>query len=74
MKLESPDFDLDENLGEDYFTWEKSKQKVALTDSQEPRRLMTVLVPTESTRLKNFGSEGYFEGKVVEGPFIWNIG
>ena len=71
-KLELPDFDLDENLREDYFTLGEGREdRSSLTDSQGTTKTEEGFVPTIGTKIcKDFGSKGYFEGEVTEGPFI----
>ena len=71
-ELELPAFDLDENLGEDYFTSGESwEEKSSLTDSQGTTKSDEVPAPAIGIKVcKDFGSKGYFEGEVVEGPFI----
>ena len=71
-KLELPDFDLDENLGEDYFTaGDDQEDKSSLTDSQGTKATEEEFVPTIGTKIgKDFGSGGQFEGEVTHGPFV----
>jgi len=69
-KLELPEFDLDDNLGEDYFApGEDLEGKSSMTSSQKAVEFGTDYVPTIGTKIrKDFGSKGYFEGEVVSGP------
>jgi len=69
-ELELPDFDLDDNLGEDYFApGEDLKGDSSVTPSQKTAEFGTDYVPTIGTKIsKDFGSKGCFEGKVVSGP------
>jgi len=68
-KLELPAFDLDANLGEDYFApGEDLKGKSSMTSSQKTVEFGTDYVPAIGTKIrKNFGSKGYFDGEVVSG-------
>jgi len=69
-ELELPDFDLNDNLGEDYFApGEDLKGDLSMTFSQKMVELGTDYVPAIGTKIsKDFGSKGYFEGEVVSGP------
>jgi len=69
-KLELPDFDLDDNLGEDYFApGEDLEGNSSMTSSQKTAEFGTDYVPAIGTKIsKDFGSKGYFEGEVVSGP------
>jgi len=71
-KLELPDFDLDKNLGEDYFTLgEDQEGNSSLTTSHGTEAVETKCVPMIGTKInKDFGSKGFFEGKVTSGPYI----
>jgi len=68
--LELPDFDLDDNLGEDYFApGEDLEGNSSMTSSQKAVEFGTDHVPTIGTKInKDFGSKGCFEVKVVSGP------
>jgi len=69
-ELELPDFDLDDNLGEDYFARGKDLEgDSSMTSSQKTVEFGKDYVPTTGTKIsKDFGSKGYFEGEVVSGP------
>jgi len=69
-KLELPDFDLDDNLGEDYFApGDDLEEDSSMTASQETTKFGMDYVPTIGTKIsKDFGSKGFFEGEVVSGP------
>jgi len=69
-ELELPEFDLDDNLGEDYFApGEDLEGKSSMKSSQKTVEFGTDYVPTMGTKIrKDFGSKGYFEGEVVSGP------
>jgi len=69
-KLELPEFDLDDNLGEDYFApGEDLEDKSSMTSSRKTVEFGTDYVPTIGTKIrKDFGSKGYFEGEAVSGP------
>jgi len=69
-ELELPDFDLNDNLGEDYFAPGKDLEgDSSMTSSQKTVQFGTDYVPTIGTKIsKDFGSKGYFEGEVVSGP------
>jgi len=69
-ELELPDFDLDDNLGEDYFApGEDLEGNSSMTSSQKTVKFGTDYVPAIGTKIsKDFGSKGYFEGEVVLGP------
>jgi len=69
-KLELPDFDLDDNLGEDYFaSGDDLEGDSSMTTSQKTNEFGTDYVPTIGTKInKDFGSKGFFEGKVVSSP------
>jgi len=63
-ELELPDFDLDNNLGEDYLEGDSF-----MTSSQKTVKFGTDYVPAIGTKIsKDFGSRGCFEGEVVSGP------
>jgi len=70
VELELPDFDLDDNLGEDYFASENDLEgDSSMTTSQKTNEFGTDCVPTIGTKInKDFGSKGFFEGEVVSGP------
>jgi len=69
-ELELPDFDLDDNLGEDYFApGEDLEGDSSMTSSQKTVEFGTDYAPAIGTKIsKDFGSKGYFEGEVVSGP------
>jgi len=69
-ELELPDFDLDDNLGEDYLApGEDLEGDSSMTSSRKTVEFATDYVPTIGTKIsKDFGSKGYFEGEVVSGP------
>jgi len=69
-ELELPDFDLDDNLGEDYFTpGDDLEGDSSMTSSRKTDKFGTDYVPTIGTKInKDFGSKGFFEGEVVSGP------
>jgi len=69
-ELELPDFDLDDNLGEDYFApGEDLEGDLSMTSSQKTVEFGTDYVPAIGTKIsKDFGSKGYFEGEAVPGP------
>jgi len=69
-ELELPDFDLDDNLGEDYFaSGDDLEGDSSMTTSQKTNEFGTDYVPTIGTKInKDFGSKGFFEGEVVSGP------
>jgi len=69
-QLELPDFDLNDNLGEDYFAPGGDLEgDSSVTPGQKMAEFATDHVPTIGTKIsKDFGSKGYFEGKVVSGP------
>jgi len=69
-KLELPDFDLDDNLGEDYFaSGDDLEGDSSMTTSQKTNEFRADYVPTIGTKInKDFWSKGFFEGEVVSGP------
>jgi len=69
-ELELPDFDLNDNLGEDYFApGDDLEGDSSMTSSQKTDEFRTDCVPTIGTKInKDFGSKGFFEGEVVSGP------
>jgi len=69
-ELGLPDFDLDDNLGEDYFApGDDLEGDSSMTTSQKTNEFGTDYVPTIGTKInKDFGSKGFFEGEVVSGP------
>ena len=69
-ELELQDFDLDDNLGEDYFApGDDLEGDSSMTTSQKTNEFGTDYVPTIGTKInKDFGSKGFFEGEVVLGP------
>jgi len=69
-ELELPDFDLDNNLGEDYFaSGDDLEGDSSMTTSQKTNEFGTDYVPMIGTKInKDFGSKGFFEGEVVSGP------
>jgi len=69
-ELELLDFDLDDNLGEDYFApGEDLEGNSSVTSSQKTIEFSADHAPTIGTKIsKDFGSKGCFEGKVVSGP------
>ena len=69
-ELELPEFDLDDNLGEDCFTpGEGLEDKSSVTPSQKTVEFGADCVPTIGTKIrKDFGSKGHFEGEAVSGP------
>jgi len=69
-ELELPDFDLDDNLGEDCFAPGGDLEgDSSVTPSQKTTEFGTDCVPMIGTEIsKDFGSKGCFEGKVVSGP------
>jgi len=68
--LELPDFDLNDNLGEDYFAPEGDLEgNSSMTSSQKTVEFGTDYAPAIGTKIsKDFGSKGYFEGEVVSRP------
>jgi len=69
-ELELPDFDLDDNLGEDCFApGEDLEGNSSVTSSQKTVEFGTDYVPAIGTKIsKDFGSKGCFKGVVVSGP------
>jgi len=69
-ELELPDFDLDDNLGEDHFApGEDLEGDLSMTSSQKTVEFGTDCVPAIGTKIsKDFRSKGHFEGEVVSGP------
>mgnify|MGYP000145870683 CR=1 FL=1 len=69
-KLELPDLDLDDNLGEDYFApGDDLEGDSSMTSSRKTEEFGTDYMPTIGTKInKDFGSKGFFEGEVVSGP------
>jgi len=69
-ELELPDFDLGNDLGEDYFApGEDLEGNSSMTSSQKTVEFGTDYAPTIGTKIsKDFGSKGHFKGKVVLGP------
>jgi len=69
-ELDLPDFDLDENLGEDYFaSGDDLEGDSSMTNSCKTDEFGTDYVPTIGTKInKDFGSKGFFEGEVMLGP------
>jgi len=69
-ELELPDFDLDDNLGEDCFApGEDFEGNSSVTSSQKVVKFGTDCAPMIGTKIsKDFGSKGHFEGEVVSGP------
>jgi len=69
-ELELPDFDLGDNLGEDYFAPGADLEgDSSMTSSQKTVEFGTDYAPTIGTKIsKDFGSKGYIEGEVVSGP------
>ena len=69
-ELELPDFDLDDNLGEDHFaSGDELEEDSSMTTSQKTNEFGTDCVPTIETKInKDFGSKGFFEGEVASGP------
>ena len=69
-KLELPDFDLDKNLGEDFFaSGDDPEGDSSMTASHKTDAFGTDYVPTIGTKVnKDFGSKGFFEGEVTSGP------
>jgi len=69
-ELELPDFDLDDNLGEDYFDpGDDLEGDSSMTTSQKTDEFGTDCVPSIGTKInKDFGSKGFYEGEVVSGP------
>jgi len=68
-ELELPDFDLDNNLGEDYFApGEDLEGNSSMTSSQKTVEFGMDYAPAIGSKIsKDFGSKGYFEGEVVSG-------
>jgi len=71
-ELELPDFDLDENLGEDYFAPGGNLEgDSSMTTSHTTGAYGTDYVPTIGTKIhKDFGTKGFFAGTVTSGPHI----
>jgi len=69
-KLELLDFDLDDNLGEDYFApGEDLEGNSCMTSSQKTVEFGIDYVPAIGLKIsKDSGSKGYFKGEVVLGP------
>jgi len=69
-KLELPDFDLDDNLVEDYFApGDDLEGDSSMTTGQKTNEFGTDYVLTIGTKINNdFWSKGFFEGEVVLGP------
>jgi len=69
-ELELPDFDLDDNLGEDYLTsGDDLEGDSSMTTSQQTDKFGTDYMQTIGTKInKDFGSKGFFKGKVTSGP------
>jgi len=69
-QLELPDFDLNDNLGEDHFApGDDLEGDSSVTMGQKTNEFGTDCVPTIGTKMhKDFGSKGFFKGKVVSGP------
>jgi len=70
VELELPDFDLDDNLGEDHFaSGDELEEDSSMTTSQKTNEFGTDYVPTIETKInKDFRSKGFFEGEVASGP------
>jgi len=70
-ELELPDFDLDENLGEDYFaSGDGLEGDSSMTASHKTDALGTDYVPTIDAKInKDFGLKGFFEGEAMSGPY-----
>jgi len=75
QELELQDFDLDKNLGEDYFaSGDDLEGNSSMTASHETDAFGTDCVPTIGTKInKDFGSKGFFEGEVTSGPYIRTV-
>jgi len=71
-ELELPDFDLDENLGEDYFAPGGNLEgDSSVTTSHETGTYGTDYVPTIGTKIhKDFGTKGFFAGTATSGPLV----
>jgi len=69
-ELELLDFELDDNLGEDYFApGDDLEGDSSMTTSQKTNEFGTDYVPTIGTKInEDFGSKGFFKGEVVPGP------
>jgi len=69
-ELESPDFDLDDNLGEGHFaSGDDLEGDSSMTTSHKTNKFGMDCVPTIGTKTnKDFGSKGFFKGKVVSRP------
>jgi len=69
-ELELPDFDLDNNLGEDYLaSGDDLEGDSSMTTSHKTDEFGTDYVPTIGTKInKDFRSKGFFEGEVTSGP------
>jgi len=69
-ELELPDFDLDKNLGEDYFaSGDDLEGDSSMTTSRKMDEFGMDYVPKIGTKInKDFGSKGFFKGEVVSGP------
>jgi len=69
-ELELPDFNLDDNLGEDCVAPGGDLEgESSVTPSQKTTEFGADHVPTIGTKIsKDFGSKGYFDGEVVSGP------
>jgi len=65
-----PDFDLDDNLGEDCLaSGDDFEGDSSMTTSHKTDKFGADYVPTIGTKInKDFGSKGFFEGKVTLGP------
>jgi len=69
-ELELPDFDLDDNLGEDCFALgDDLEGDSPMTTSHKTDEFGTDCVPKIGRKInKDFGSKGFFKGEVVSGP------
>jgi len=69
-KLELLDFDLDENLGEDYFALgDDLEGDSSVTTGHQTNEFGTGYMPMIGTKInKDFGSKGFFKGEVTSGP------
>jgi len=69
-ELELPDFDLDENLGEDCFaSGDDLEGDSSTTTSHKTDAFGMDCVPTIGMKInKDFGSKGFFGGEVTLGP------
>jgi len=74
-ELELSDFDLEENLGEDYFALGGDLEgDSSVTASRETGTFRTDYVPTIGTKIhKDSRTKGFFAGRVTSGPHIRTV-